>query len=332
MWWKKKQYVYNTETLRYEKVKKSWKEVAIQTLALLCAILLASFVIVVAAFNFIDSPKERLLKAELDDVKFQYEKMNDELDLYSSVMDDLQERDENTYRVIFEADPMPRNIGIGGSRARYEEFEQLDNRGVLTNTQHKLDSLRAKIAVQSKSYDEISELIKNREDMLTSIPAIQPIANKDLKRLASGYGMRIDPIYKTRKMHWGLDFTAPTGTPIYSTGKGKVIKVAESKRGYGHHIIIDHGYNYRTLYAHLSEIDVKKGDEISRGQVIGKVGNTGKSTGPHLHYEVHKIEMTKKGDKKVVKVNPAYYFYNDLSPEEFDEMLKIASRSNQSFD
>lgn len=328
----KNRYIYNNQTLRYEKVEITWKQRALQILGFVCAALVFGFAIVVMAFKFIDSPKERVLQAELDQVTYEFEQMNNTLDLYNEVLDDLQERDDNTYRVIFESDPMPRNSGVGGSDSKYEKLKDLPNSELVTTVQKRLDSLSRRLYTQSRSYDEITTMIKNREDLYASIPAIQPVANKDLKRLASGYGMRIDPIYKTRKMHWGLDFTAPTGTPVYATGKGKIARVQKLKTGYGYNVVVDHGYNYYSLYAHLSKITVKKGQAVARGEIIGEVGSTGKSTGPHLHYEVHKEEINRRGKKVLKKVNPAFYFYNDLSPEQFAELLEIANQNNQSFD
>jgi len=325
----KNQYVYNTQTLRYEKVEKSWKHYLLRTLGFICAVLVFAFIIVVLAFQFIESPKERILSNELNGMKYQYEQMNKQLDLYAQVLNDLQGRDDNIYRVIFEAEPIPRNTGIGGSKSKYKTLQNFNNGDLLLKTQKRLDTIGRQLYMQSKSYDDITNLIKNKEDLYASMPAIQPIANKDLRRLASGYGMRIDPIYKTRKMHYGLDFSAPKGTPIYSTGKGKVEKVSKMKRGYGYHIVVNHGYGYKSLYAHCSKILVKKGQEVSRGEIIAEVGSTGKSTANHLHYEVHKTDQ-KTG--RVKKVNPIYYFYNDLSPEEFEKMIEIASSGNQSFD
>ena len=243
----------------------------------------------------------------------------------SDAVASLQNRDENIYRVIFEADSIPQSVreaGYGGSD-RYKHLAGSSNSELLVETARKQETLRKQLYIQSKSYDEIVELVKAKQDMLASIPAIQPVSNKMLKRMASGFGMRFHPIYKTRKMHTGVDFSMPTGSEIYATGKGKVVKVEKMRRGYGYHIIIDHGYNYKTLYAHLNDIKVRKGQRVNRGDVIGTVGNTGTSTAPHLHYEV-----IKNGKK----INPINFFYNDLSPEEYDLMLDIASRHNQSFD
>ena len=232
---------------------------------------------------------------------------------------------DNIYRVIFEAEPIAEEIrkaGFGGVN-KYSYLEGFSNSELLTKIDKKFDILTKQLYIQSKSFDQVIELTKNKNDMLSSIPAIQPVSNKDLGRMASGFGYRIDPIYKTRKFHAGMDFSAKTGTPIYATGNGKVFRVRKSKRGYGNHVIIDHGYGYKTLYAHMSKSSVKKNQKVNRGDIIGYVGNTGKSVAPHLHYEVHK-------DGK--KVNPINFYYNDLSANEYEKMIEISNQSNQSFD
>ena len=241
------------------------------------------------------------------------------------VLDDVQNRDDNIYRVIFEADPIPKSIrkaGYGGVN-RYENLKGFNNSDLITNTSEKVDQISKQLYIQSKSFDDIIELAKNKTDMLAALPAIQPVSNKNLSRMASGYGYRIHPIYKTRKMHSGMDFSAKTGTPIYATGDGKISKVRRSRRGYGNHVVIDHGYGYKTLYAHMKKYAVKKGQKVKRGEVIGYVGSTGTSVAPHLHYEVHKDGR---------KINPVNFYFNDLNPEEYEKMLEISSQNNQSFD
>ena len=240
-------------------------------------------------------------------------------------MEDLQERDDNIYRVIFEAEPIPstvREAGIGGVD-RYSELEGLSNGDIVIETAKKLDLIAKKAYIQSKSLDELENLAKRKEDMLRSIPAIQPISNSDLKRIASSFGMRIHPFYKVPKMHTGMDFTAPTGTDIYATGDGVVQKVDYSQRGYGNHVVIDHGFGYATLYAHMHSISVRPGQKVKRGSVIGQVGNTGMSVAPHLHYEVHKAGK---------QINPINYFFNDLTPEEYEKVIELSSLPTQSFD
>ena len=282
-------------------------------------------IMLIAFFNFFDSPKEKILIRELDNMALQYELMNEKLSQVSAVLDNVQDRDDNIYRVIFEADPIPSSIrkaGIGGVN-RYEKLEGYNNSELIISTAQKLDQISKQLYIQSKSFDEVIEMATKKSDMLASIPAIQPVTNKELKRLSSGYGRRIDPYYKKPKFHYGVDFSAPQGTPIYATGNGTVKKTKKSRRGFGNHIVIDHGYGYESLYAHMQKYTVRRGQKVKRGDLIGYVGNSGKSTAPHLHYEVH---------KNGTKVNPAYYFHNDLTPEEFDRMLELAAQENQSFD
>ena len=284
-----------------------------------------SFFILLIFYQFFDSPKEKKLKLEIQNLTSQYEVIDKNMKQVEIVLDEIQDRDDNIYRVIFEADPIPTSIrkqGFGGVN-RYEKLLGLSNSELMINTSKKIDQLTKQLYLQSKSFDEVIDLAKNKSNMLASIPAIQPVANKDLKRMASGYGYRIHPIYKTRKMHYGMDFSAKTGTEIYSTGDGVVSKVKRSKRGYGNYVKINHGFGYETLYAHMSKYIVKKGQKVKRGEVIGFVGNSGISTAPHLHYEVRK-------DNK--KINPVNFYYNDLSPEEYEKMLEISLQSNQSLD
>jgi murein DD-endopeptidase MepM/ murein hydrolase activator NlpD len=201
-------------------------------------------------------------------------------------------------------------------------LEGFDNSALITETTKKMDKISKQIYIQSKSFDELFTMAKNKANMLVSIPAIQPISNTDLKKVASGFGWRIHPIYKTTKMHTGMDFSASVGTEIYATGNGVVVSSNED-RGYGNNVIINHGYGYQTLYGHMSKIIRKPGQKVNRGDLIGYVGNSGSSTGPHLHYEVIKYNK---------KINPINFFYNDLSPAEYERMLEISSQSNQSFD
>ncbi len=322
---KKVKYFYNNQTLRYERLESGFTQKAWRILGFLCATIIFSIVIVTIAYSYLDSPKEKLLKREISKMKLQYELMAQKLDQVQHIITDLEDKDDNIYRVIFEAEPIPKSVrqaGYGGA-SRYNGLETYKNSELMIETAEKLDKIKRQVYIQSKSYDELYKMIQNKENMLASIPAIQPVANKDLKRMASGYGYRIDPIYKTPRMHWGMDFTAPRGTEIYATGDGKVEMVKHSNRGYGRHLVINHGYGYKTLYAHMSRIKVRKGQTVKRGQIIGYVGNSGKSVGPHLHYEV-----LKDGNK----VNPVNYYYNDLTPEEYEKMLEISARHSQSFD
>jgi murein DD-endopeptidase MepM/ murein hydrolase activator NlpD len=270
-------------------------------------------------------PKEKAYKRELDQLKFQYEIMNRELDEALTVLSEIEERDNNIYRIYFEADPISteqRKSGFGGVN-RYKYLDGYDNSDILKETKERIDKLKKRIVVQSKSLDEIVAFARNKEEFLSSLPAIQPIQNDDLKRTASGYGMRMHPIYKIRKFHKGMDFSAPTGSPVFATGDATVKSVKRSRRGYGYHIILDHGFSYQTLYAHLSKISVYRGQKVKRGEIIGLVGNTGTSTAPHLHYEV-----LKNGKH----MNPIYFYYNDLSGEDYETMLNNSALENQSLD
>jgi murein DD-endopeptidase MepM/ murein hydrolase activator NlpD len=237
----------------------------------------------------------------------------------------LEERDNEVYRAIFEANPIP-------DSARLKEIEQqkeiklvmsLDRFELEESVVNTLANIEKRMAFQDKSYGQLNEFIKNKEQLLACTPAIQPVSNSDLKRVASGYGYRIDPIYKTPRFHAGLDFTAPQGTPIYATANGVAKIAGNSGNGYGNHVVISHGYGYETLYGHMYRVKVKVGERVSRGEVIGYVGSTGKSTGPHCHYEVHKNNQ---------RIDPVYFFYNDLTPEQFNHIIKLAAVSNQSFD
>ncbi|HIF14517.1 MAG TPA: M23 family metallopeptidase [Bacteroidetes bacterium] len=319
-------YYYNAQTLSYEKISPSFGKRLLRVFGFIMASLFTAIGIIIIAFMYIDSPKEKKLYSQINDLEAQYSYLNNELEKMTTVLKDLQQRDDNIYRVITESEPIPssiRELGTGGSK-RFEEFEKYADLGdLVVNTSEKLKKIQKQLYIQSKSYDELAQLINNKEKYWASRPAIQPISNKDLTRLASGYGWRIDPIYKTRKFHEGIDFTAPRGTPVHATGDGVVIRIQYLRTGYGKNIIIDHGFGYSSLYAHLSNVSVKRGQKIKRGQIIGKVGSSGKSTAPHLHYEVIKGKR---------KVNPIEFFYSDLNPEEYELMIKFASQSNQSFD
>lgn len=282
-------------------------------------------IILFVAYTFFDSPKEIALKRENEQLKLQYTVINNDVAQIKDVLSNIIHRDNNIYRVIFEAEPISKDVreaGVGGVN-RYIGLEGYEFSELIINTRKTIDNISQKLYIQSKSFDEIVELAKQKEVLLQSIPAIQPIPNEDLTRVASGFGYRIHPIHKIRKMHTGMDFTAPTGTHIYATGDGVVESVTSSKRGYGNHIVIKHRFGYKTRYAHMSKFNAKEGQHVKRGDIIGYVGNTGSSTGPHLHYEIEK-------DNK--KVNPYNYYFNDLTPEEFDRMIELSSSANQSFD
>ena len=321
---KKIKYYYNTHTLRYEKYEDSLQARVLRVVGFISAVAVFAFVIVYLAYTYLDSPKEKQLKRELSDKDYQLEIMNSKLDQMTAVLTDLQDRDDNIYRVIFEAEPIPksiRNSGFGGS-AKFKELMTIDNNSLLLSTAKKLSTLRNKLYIQSKSYDEIEKMVKGKQELLAAIPAIQPISNKRLTRIGMGFGYGIDPIYKTAQMHPGIDFDAPSGTPIYATGDG-VVEKAEWFAGYGNCVMIRHGYGYESLYGHMSRIKVHNGQKVKRGEQIGWVGSTGRSTGPHCHYEVI---------KNGAKVNPIYYFFNDLSPTEYQQLVELAESHKQSAD
>ena len=321
----KVKYYYDTKTLSYKRIELSGLNKLKHLFYFLIGSAFTGLIMIIVFFQFFDSPKEKRLNREIAILTSQYEIVGDKLNQVELVLDDIQNRDDNIYRVIFEAEPIPKSIrkaGYGGIN-RYQNLKGYSNSELIINTNEKIDQISKQLYIQSKSYDEIIELAKNKADMLAALPAIQPVANKNLSRIASGYGYRIHPIYKTRRLHTGMDFSAKKGTPIYATGDGKVSKLRRSRRGYGNHVIIDHGYGYKTLYAHMKKYIVQKGQKVKRGEVIGYVGNTGTSVAPHLHYEVIK-------DGK--KINPANFYYNDLTPDEYEKMLEISSQNNQSFD
>jgi len=321
----KVKYYYDTKTLSYKRIELSGLNKLKRLFYFLIGSIFTGLIMVIIFFQFFDSPKEKRLNREINALTSQYEIVEDKLRQVELVLDDVQNRDDNIYRVIFEADPIPKSIrkaGYGGVN-RYENLKGFNNSELIINTSEKVDQISKQLYIQSKSFDDIIELAKNKADMLAALPAIQPVSNKNLSRMASGYGPRIHPIYKTRKMHTGMDFSAKSGTPIYATGDGKIAKVRRSRRGYGNHVIINHGYGYKTLYAHMKKYAVKKGQKVQRGEVIGYVGSTGTSVAPHLHYEVHKDGR---------KINPVNFYFNDLNPEEYEKMLEISSQNNQSFD
>jgi murein DD-endopeptidase MepM/ murein hydrolase activator NlpD len=321
----KVKYYYDAKSLSYQRVERTWKiQVRNSVLFIVASAFFAALILFVGD-KYFDSPKERQLRQELEFMQDQYALLNRRLSQMDEVLRDMSNRDDNIYRVIFEAEPIPQDIrrsGFGGAN-RYKSLEGFDNSNLIKEAARKTDIISKQMYVQSRSLDEVVTLAKKKAEMLQSIPAIQPVANKDLTRVASGYGYRIHPIYKVRKLHTGIDFTAPTGTPVYATGDGRVIFNSRNSSGYGLHVVIDHGYGYQTLYAHLSKVEARAGARIKRGEILGYIGNTGTSTAPHLHYEV-----IKGGNK----VNPINFFSNDLSPEEFALMTQLSSQENQSFD
>lgn len=322
---KKVKYYYNTHTLRYEKLQTPFEIKLLRIFGFLAAILVTALVIVFIAFQFIDSPKEILLEQQNQSLSENYDILKQRVQQLETQMTELEKRDNNVYRTIFEASPIPDSVRLKQMKDKKELnlLQGMNENELINSLTSQLNRLTMRVSFQNTSLNEISDMIKDKEKLMSAIPAIQPISNKNLNHIASGFGYRIDPIYKISKFHAGLDFAAPQGTPIYATADGKV-KVAEyNAGGYGNHVVINHGFGYETLYGHMVRIKAKVGQKVIRGEVIGYVGSTGKSTGPHCHYEVHKDGQP---------VDPIYYFYNDLTPEQYDHLLKLAAQSNQSFD
>ncbi|ATL46887.1 peptidase M23 [Chitinophaga caeni] len=322
---KKVKYFYNTQTLKYEKLVVSLRVKLLRILGFLSAAIVTGIIFLSVAYRFLDSPNEKNLRREVEQMKEQYTALRGRLNDVKQDLAELQHRDNEIYRVIFEASPIVDSTRAGKplEGEELDLLETLPSGELIASIAKTLHEVRNRIKTQENSYEEIDDLVKNKQKMLASIPAIQPVSNRDLRRIASGFSYRIDPIYKTVKFHSGLDFAAPTGTPIYATGDGKVELASMSNVGYGNHVVINHGYGYKTLYGHMVRMKVRAGQRVKRGDVIGWVGSTGKSTGPHCHYEV-----IKNGEK----VDPVYFFFNDLTPEQFDKMLKIARSNNQSLD
>ena len=322
---KKIKYYYNTNTLRYEKLETPLRVTLLRILGFLSASIVTALILVSLAYRYFPSANEKRLMQTNEALKDNYFVMNEQVKKMQEQIAGLEKRDNEVYRAIFEANPIP-DSARAKSLAQQQEFQLvqgMDQENLAVSIATSLTSLRARIHAQTKSYDEINNFIKNKEQLLACTPAIQPVSNKDLKRIASGFGYRVDPVYKTTKFHAGLDFAAPMGTPIYATANGTVETAGNTGNGYGNHVVIHNGYGYATLFGHMFKIKVHPGDKVKRGEMIGWVGNTGKSTGPHCHYEVHR-----NGEP----VDPVFYFYNDITPEQYDRLLKLASSSNQSFD
>ena len=317
-------YIYNPKTRTYNRIYPTFRQRILSILRRFFVDMGFAGVCFLALYWLLGTPSEKALRIENSRLQAQYNVLSRQLEETLGVMRDIQQRDDNLYRVILQADPISEHIrqaGYGGTN-RYEYLEEMVNAELVINTTQKMDLLKRQLYIQSKSFDEVVELCKQNEEMLKCIPAIQPISNKDLKQTASGYGVRIDPIYKTTKFHSGMDFTANPGTSVYATGDGEIIS-SGWETGYGLTIEINHGFGYRTRYAHLSSSKVRKGQKVARGEVIGGVGSTGKSTGPHLHYEV-----VSRGKK----VNPVNFYFMDLSAEDYDKMVQMAANHGKVFD
>jgi murein DD-endopeptidase MepM/ murein hydrolase activator NlpD len=322
---KKVKYFYNTHSLRYEKLTVPLRVKLLRVFGFIATSLVSAAIIVWVGFKYIGSPNERILRHQLEDYQDNYSLVNKRVQELQQKIAELEKRDNQVYRAIFEASPIPDSARAKQIQKSQEIaiIQRMNDAALIKSIVSQLNNLNARAASQDKSYQQIDVMLHNKEKLLASIPAIQPVSNKELTRIASGFGSRIDPVYKISKFHAGLDFAAPIGTPIYATADGRVISAGREEGGYGNHVIIDHGYGYETLYAHMSKIKARSGKAVKRGEVIGWVGSSGKSTGPHCHYEVHK-----NGDP----LNPVYFFYNDLTPEQFDRLVKLAATNNQSFD
>ena len=323
----KVKYYFDPETLSYRPIEITNKK----RLSNFILFLLASFafglssLLIFLNINWINTPSEISQKRALDNYELQFNIFDKKLKQIETVIANIEERDNNIYRVYFEASPIPeeqRKVGFGGVN-RYKDLEGYDNSELIINTAKRLDILSKQTVVQSRSLDEIERLAANKAELIEAIPSIQPVKNQDVTRMASGYGYRIDPFTKKRRFHYGMDFSARKGTPIYATGNGTVKRADNRSSGFGKHIRIDHGFGYVSLYAHLSKYNVRRGQKVKRGDVIGFVGNTGRSRGPHLHYEILK-------DNK--KINPLNFYYGNLSQKEFDAILIQSRQENQSMD
>jgi murein DD-endopeptidase MepM/ murein hydrolase activator NlpD len=323
----KVKYYYDSETLAYRKiVVKKGKRFGVISLYIL-GMFLGGFLLLLVYLSIpsLETPREKVLSRELANMQLQFELLNRKMNEVEEVLADVANRDDKIYRIYFEADPIPeeqRRAGFGGVN-RYRDLEGFDNSRLIISTSRRMDILTKQLVVQSRSLDEITVLAGEKEKLLAAIPAIQPVANEDLSRMASGYGWRTDPFTKVRKFHHGMDFTAPRGTPIYATGDGKVITADNRASGYGNHIVIDHGFGYETLYAHLHSYNTRVGQQVKRGDIIGFVGSTGRSQAPHLHYEV-----IKDGER----INPINFYYGNLTAEEFEILLRKSQQENQSLD
>lgn len=323
---KKIKYYYNTHTLRYEKLVTPLRVKLLRLFGFISGLIVGSAIVIYLYNRFFPKPKDIEANRKYELLKENYNQVNSKIKSLQDQMAALEKRDNEVYRSIFEANPVPDSARakLIEQQKEIEKIREMDDFELGKDIAQQLNNISARVAFQFKSYDGIADLIKTQDVKLASIPAIQPVSNKQLNRIASGFGMRIDPVYGTPKMHKGLDFTAPQGTPIYATGDGTVSVAGASEGGYGNHVVINHGYGYETLYGHMVRIKVKRGQKVKRGEVIGWVGSTGKSTGPHCHYEVH-INGS--------EVDPVYFFYNDLNAEQYDQLLKLAATgSAKSFD
>jgi hypothetical protein len=322
---KKIKYFFNTHTLRFEKIEVPLRVRLLQLFGYVAASIVTGIIIVILIFQYIDSPKEKLLRQQNESYMQSYSVLQDRVNQLELQMSELENRDNEVYRSIFEADPIPDSARLKEMESKKEVrlIQNFSNTELIKNMIGQLNNLSLRMAYQGKSFVEITNMVKNKEQLIRAIPAIQPVSNKNLNRIGGSFGYRIDPVYKNLRFHQGLDFTAPAGTPIYATADGVVEIASFNTDGYGNKVVINHGYGYQTLYGHMLKIKAAQGQTVKRGEVIGYIGSTGKSTGPHCHYEVI---------KRGTKVDPVYYFYNDLTPAQFDRLLKAAASNKQSLD
>jgi hypothetical protein len=322
---KKVKYYYNTHTLRYEKLETPLRVRLLQVIGFIAACCVTGLLIVFIIFKYIDSPKEKMLRQENDDMKESYSLLMDRVNELELQMDELENRDNNVYRSIFGSVPIPDSARVDEMEKKKEVklVTRMGEGDLVRGLTAQLNNLSLRTAYQDQSYVMINDMVKNKEKLLNATPSIQPVSNKNLDRIGAGFGYRIDPVYKDRRNHLGIDFTAPQGTPIYATADGIVKDAGFNTGGFGNRVVINHGFGYETLYGHMVRIKARVGEKVKRGEVIGFVGTTGKSTGPHCHYEVH---------RSGIALDPIYYFYNDLTPAQFDRILKLAAAGNQSLD
>ena len=318
-------YYYDTETCKYERIRTKKSDVVLNAMGILSLTVIMAVGLLFLYSSYFESPKELILRNEVRELEFYYDKLNQEVVMLSTILDNIEHRDDNIYRVVLGAEPIEKSVrdaGVGGAD-RYADIRKkaIGHDDLVIGLHEKVDKLRRKLYIESRSQDEVVRLAENKEKLFAAIPAIQPIANKQLIALASGFGQRIHPVYKVKKMHPGIDFAAELGTPVYATADGKVTAVDVKFSGYGKQVMIDHGFGYRTRYAHMHGFAVREGQNVKRGDLIGYVGNTGLSTAPHLHYEVIIND---------VQVDPVHYFFNDLTAAEYEKILELASTENQS--
>jgi len=323
----KTKYYFDKDNLEFIPIKRTnLNKLYNLILFLISSIIFAGFITVLLLnTEFINTPQELIQSREIKNYELQMKVLNKKLEQVESTLANIEKRDNNLYRVYFEASPIPpeqRRMGFGGIN-RYDYLNGYENSDLIINTTKRIDILTKELVIQSKSLDEIELLAKNNESLLSSIPTIQPISNSDLKRMASGFGWRTDPFTKKRKRHWGMDFSAERGSPIYATGDGKISRADNKAAGFGNHVRIDHGFGYVSIYAHMDNISVRKGNRVKRGDIIGYVGSSGRSVAPHLHYEI-----TKDGKK----IDPINFYHGNLSPSEYENLINQASQENQSLD